>query len=90
MRRFIWAVRRLGVYLALAVLGTAVGAFGLATYQGHNGPRLELWHTAELTAEFTAEKANEIRSFEDTTCHSVVPPRSDTGCLTCMPPGPAS
>ena len=33
--------------------------------QQRSGPPLERWHEAELTAEFTAERADEVRSFDD-------------------------
>ncbi len=33
--------------------------------QACDGPALEPWHTEELTQEFTAEKASEIRTFDD-------------------------
>lgn len=33
--------------------------------QGCGGPNLEPWHTEELTEEFTAAKADEIRTFDD-------------------------
>jgi alpha-beta hydrolase superfamily lysophospholipase len=33
--------------------------------QGRNGPPLEAWHTEHLSAEFTARKADEIRTFDD-------------------------
>ncbi len=37
----------------------------LAIGQGCAGPELEPWHTEDLTAEFTASKADEIRTFDD-------------------------
>jgi len=30
-----------------------------------SGPSLELWHTTELTEEFTVERADEIQTFTD-------------------------
>jgi hypothetical protein len=45
------------------VLAFAVGALPLL--MGCSGPPLEPWHTKELTAEFTAQRADEIRTFED-------------------------
>lgn len=34
-------------------------------FAGRSGPSLQPWHTEELTAEFTAEKADVIRTFDD-------------------------
>ena len=42
-------------------LSTAVLIVG----QGCSSPNLEPWHTEDLTAEFTAARAEEIRTFED-------------------------
>ena len=33
--------------------------------QGCGGPPLKPWHTEKLTEEFTAAKADEVRSFDD-------------------------
>ncbi len=37
----------------------------LYVYLLRSGPPLQLWHTEKLTAEFTAERADEIRNFDD-------------------------
>jgi esterase/lipase len=37
----------------------------LIACQGCSPPELEPWHTEDLTEEFTAEKAEEVRTFED-------------------------
>jgi alpha-beta hydrolase superfamily lysophospholipase len=58
-------VRRLALVLGVAVLGFVSGAFALYVIFVRSGPALELWHGAELTAEFTADRADEIRSFDD-------------------------
>ena len=42
-----------------------VGAITLLYIQGCSGPALQPWHTEKLDAEFTAEKADEIKSFDD-------------------------
>jgi alpha-beta hydrolase superfamily lysophospholipase len=65
MRRIALIFRRLVLYLTVALLGFVLGVFALYTYRVRSGPSLELWHTEELTAEFTAEKADEIRTFDD-------------------------
>ena len=47
--------------VALAFL---VGALALIS-QGCGGPTLERWHTEELTEEFTAQRVDEIQTFDD-------------------------
>jgi alpha-beta hydrolase superfamily lysophospholipase len=59
------SVNRSKSYLTWAVLGLAVLAITLLFFPGCSGPELEPWHTEELDAEFTVEKADEIHSFED-------------------------
>jgi alpha-beta hydrolase superfamily lysophospholipase len=49
-------------YLTFAVL---IGTITLLYTQGCSGPALKPWHTEKLDAEFTAEKADEIKSFDD-------------------------
>jgi len=49
-------------FLSFAVL---VGTITLLYSQGCSGPALKPWHTEKLDAEFTAERADEIKSFED-------------------------
>ncbi len=65
MRRIALIVKRLGLYLAVAVFGFVVGVVALYIYSVRSGPSLQLWHTEALTAEFTAERADEIRTFDD-------------------------
>ena len=65
MRRIAPIFKRLVLYLTVAVLGFVLGVFALYTYWVRSGPSLQLWHTEELTAEFTREKADEIRTFDD-------------------------
>ncbi len=48
-----WAVLRL-LSAAVLILG-----------QGCSSTPLEPWHTEDLTAEFTADRADDIRTFED-------------------------
>jgi esterase/lipase len=42
-----------------------VSAVLIAAGSGCGGPPLQPWHTERLTAEFTTDRADEIRSFED-------------------------
>ena len=42
-----------------------VGVVGLYLHKIRSGPCLEPWHTETLAAEFRADRANEIRTFED-------------------------
>ncbi|MFQ5993452.1 MAG: alpha/beta hydrolase [Acidiferrobacterales bacterium] len=65
MRRIALFVKRLGLYLAVAVFGFLVGAAVLYVHLVRSGPPLQLWHTEALTAEFTAERADEIRTFDN-------------------------
>ena len=46
---------------ALALLVVVI----LLSVQACGGPPLQVWHTEELTEEFTAERADEIRTFDD-------------------------
>jgi alpha-beta hydrolase superfamily lysophospholipase len=57
------ALKRLGRYLIVAVLGFIGGVAGIYVYWVRSGPPLELWHTEELSAEFTADGS--VRSFEE-------------------------
>ena len=57
--------RRLGWALTWGVLGFVVGAAVLYIHKVRSGPPLAPWHTEELTAEFTAARADEIRTFDD-------------------------
>jgi len=65
MRRIAPIFKRLVLYLTVAVLGFVLGVLALYTYWVRSGPPLELWHTEELTAEFSAERTDEIRTFDD-------------------------
>jgi len=55
---------RLGVWLERVNFKLLSVVF-IAVVQGCGTPALELWHTERLTAEFTADRADEIRSFKD-------------------------
>jgi len=43
----------------------AIAAVVLLSIAGCGGPTLQPWHTEELEAEFTVDKADEVRSFAD-------------------------
>jgi alpha-beta hydrolase superfamily lysophospholipase len=58
-------LERLSRYLVVASLGFVVGAFALYVYRVRTGPSLQIWHTAELSEEFTAKGADQFRSFDD-------------------------
>jgi len=64
MTRIVFMVKRVSCCLTWGVLGLVAGAIILSS-QGCSGPPLETWHTEKLTTEFTAEMADEIRSFDD-------------------------
>ena len=57
-------MKRLSWFLSWGVFGLVAGVITLSS-QGCSGPPLESWHTEELTVEFTAELADEIRTFAD-------------------------
>ena len=65
MRRILGIFKRLMLYLTVAVLGFVVGAFAFYVFMVRSGPPLQPWHTEELTAEFTADRADELRTFDD-------------------------
>ena len=65
MKHIARIVKRLSLNLTVAVLGFVVGMFALYVYLLRSGPPLQLWHTEILTAEFSAENAEEIRTFDD-------------------------
>ena len=65
MKRIAHILKRLTVYLAVSVLGFVVGGFAIYVYVVRSGPPLQLWHTEKLSAEYSAKKADEIRSFDD-------------------------
>ena len=56
--------KRAGLYLLVAILGFGVGVLALYIHTKRSGPPLELWHTEELTAEFTARRADEVSTFD--------------------------
>ncbi len=65
MKRIAHIVKRLGLYVAVAVLGFVVGATALYIHWVRSGPSLRVWHTEMLTAEFTAERADEVQTLDD-------------------------
>ncbi len=54
-------MRRIAIW---AVLVLSVCAFALLILAS-GGPPLKPWHTEELTQEFTARRADEIRTFDN-------------------------
>jgi hypothetical protein len=64
MTRIVFMVKRLSWCLTWGVFGLVAVAITLSSL-GCSGPPLETWHTEKLTAEFTAEMADEIRTFDD-------------------------
>ncbi len=58
-------IKRTGIYLLVAILGFVLGVVALYIHKVRSGPSLEIWHTAKLTAEFTARDVDEIGSFDD-------------------------
>ena len=65
MRRVTSLVGRMFVLLACGAIGFLLGAVVLHNLISPSGPPLQLWHTETLEGEFTAERADEIRSFDD-------------------------
>jgi alpha-beta hydrolase superfamily lysophospholipase len=59
------SVKRGGIYLLVAVLGFGIGVLALYIHTKRSGPDLELWHTEKLTAEFTAQRADVVSTFDD-------------------------
>jgi alpha-beta hydrolase superfamily lysophospholipase len=57
--------KQLGGYHGRRVSACVAGLLVLLTMQGCGGPALKSWHTEKLSAEFTAEKADEVTSFDD-------------------------
>jgi alpha-beta hydrolase superfamily lysophospholipase len=65
MRFAISTVKRMARTLLVAVLGFVVGVLAIYVYWVRSGPPLERWHIEELSGEFTVERADEVRSFDD-------------------------
>ena len=64
MKSLVISVKRINRYLAWVVFALVAGAVTFYI-QGCGGPPLKPWHTEELTEEFTADMADEIRTFDD-------------------------
>lgn len=58
-------IKRLGRYLAVALLGFVTGGSALYVHRVRTGPSLRIWHTAELSEEFTARRVDQLRGFDD-------------------------
>jgi len=65
MRRATRVLRRVGTWLAWGVLGFVVGALAIYVSMVRSGPPLERWHVEELSAELNADRADEVRTFEE-------------------------
>ena len=65
MRQMFLIFRRLALYMLVAAFGFILGGFALYTHKVRSGPSLQLWHTEKLSAEFSLDKAKEVRSFDD-------------------------
>ncbi len=64
MRRLAVAAKRDALYPQSRVLRLVTIAL-FCSIQGCGGPPLKPWHTEKLTEEFTAAKADEVRTFDD-------------------------
>lgn len=58
-------LRRAFLFFVCGVLGLLVGVVALYVHLSRSDRPLHPWHTAALTAEFTASHADEIHSFDD-------------------------
>ena len=58
MRRIVRIFRRLALYLSVAALGFVLGTLALYIYWVRSRPTLELWHTEELSAEFSTNNGD--------------------------------
>ena len=52
-------------YLGVAILGFVIGGVSLYVHRLRSGPPLELWHSVQLTSEFSVDRLGEIANFED-------------------------
>lgn len=57
-------VRRFLGFLGVALIGFVGGVFALYVHRVRAGPSLQVWHTAELSQEFTVDLADELGGFE--------------------------
>lgn len=58
-------LKRIGRTLAVALLGFVVGVLLLYVWWARSGPPVQPWHTVELEEEFTAAKADVVRTLAD-------------------------
>ncbi len=58
-------LKRLGLWALIAALGFLTGVIVLYVLWVRSGPPVQPWHTVELEEEFSADRADEIRSFRD-------------------------
>ena len=57
--------RVMALIIGCAAVGLVVGAAALYVYLARTEMPPQLWHTEQLTAEFTAERADDVRSLGD-------------------------
>ena len=57
-------LKRIGRCFTCGLLVCLAAAITLFYVQGCSGPPLKPWHTERLSAEFTAQKADEIQGFD--------------------------
>jgi hypothetical protein len=55
----------MALIIGCAAVGLVVGAAALYVYLARTEMPPQLWHTEQLTAEFTAERADDVRSLDD-------------------------
>lgn len=65
MKLAIRSAKKLGFYLVIAGLGFLAGVQLLYVLWALNGPPMHPWHEIELSEEFTADKAEQVRTFAD-------------------------
>ncbi|CAB5088995.1 putative membrane protein [Olavius algarvensis associated proteobacterium Delta 3] len=57
--------KRMVMYALVGVVGFVLGAFALYALKVRSGPPLEIWHTEDLSAVFTGENVEDVRTFDD-------------------------
>ena len=65
MNLAIRSAKKLGLYLGIAGLGFLVGVQFLYVLWALDGPPMQPWHELELSEEFTADQADQVRTFAD-------------------------
>lgn len=65
MERIARLLKRPMLFLMVGGLGFFFGVLAIYIVTVRGGPPLQLWHTEELTSEYSEENADEIRTFDD-------------------------